>query len=243
MADDRCKSGIDGLDELIQGGFPRNRTILINGNCGTGKTVLVTQYIYKGIIEHNEPGVLLMLEQDAAEFKEDMLGFNFDLQKLEDEGKLIIINANLRQKSTGWMNLTSDTFNLDPDHATIDNITEIIEKAAEQIGAKRAAIDSVSSMMINFNDTQKLRSIILDLNYRLKQKGLTTLMISDEIAGDVTESAEKYVVDGVISLRYVTVGPDPGRTLIIDKMRRTGHSENIHTLQFKKGEGIQILKT
>jgi circadian clock protein KaiC len=240
--DDRCPTGIKGFDELVEGGIPRNRTVLVNGTCGTGKTIFVTQFLYNGIVKHDEKGVLVMLEQDASEFKEDMRAFNFDLQKLEDEGKLVIVNANLKKRHVDFMTLCSETYTINPDRETIQNITEVIEGAAAKINAKRAAIDSLSSLMINFENQKDLRRLILDLNYSLKQMGLTTLVISDELSGDITEAAEKYVVDGVITLRYVTTGPDTGRTLIIDKMRRTSHSENIHTLRFNKGKGMEILK-
>jgi KaiC/GvpD/RAD55 family RecA-like ATPase len=240
---DKCRTGIRGFDELVDGGLPRGRTILVNGSCGTGKTVFSTQFLFRGISDFGEPGIYVMLEQDAAEFKEDMRGFGFDLQKMEDEGKLVIINAGLKKSGggTNFLELKSETHSINPELASVDRIMEVIEEAAKKINAKRAVIDSLSSMTLSFEDTQGLRHLILDLNYTLKRIGLTTLIISDEIAKDITESAEKYVVDGVITLRYVTVGPDPGRTLVIDKMRKTRHSENIHTLRFCK-DGVEILK-
>ncbi|MFH0862767.1 MAG: ATPase domain-containing protein [Candidatus Altiarchaeota archaeon] len=241
-SDDRCPTGIKGFDELVSGGLPRSRTILVNGSCGTGKTVFSTQFLYNGINQYDEPGIYVMLEQDVNEFKEDMLSFNFDLQKLEDNGKLVIISASLRKKEgVNFFELTSETHDIRPEIATIDKISEVVADAAKRIKAKRAVIDSLSSMMISFESSQHLRHIILDLNYGLKKLGLTTMLISDELAEDITEATEKYVVDGVISLRYVTVGPDPGRTLVIDKMRKTKHSENIHTIQFGYG-GLEVLK-
>jgi KaiC/GvpD/RAD55 family RecA-like ATPase len=238
---DRCPTGIKGFDELVNGGLPRARTILLNGSCGTGKTIFATQFLCNGVKKHGEPGVYVMLEQDVNEFKQDMMGFKFDLQKMEEDEKLIIINAKLsKREGTDFLELKSDTHDINPDMATIEKIVEVIEETAKKIEAKRIVIDSLSSMTLSFTNTQNLRRLILDLNYQLKELGLTTLIISDEIAGDVTEAAEKYVVDGVITLRYVTIGPDPGRTLVIDKMRRTKHSENIHTIRFGK-EGIEIL--
>ncbi|MFH1403358.1 MAG: ATPase domain-containing protein [Candidatus Altiarchaeota archaeon] len=240
--DDRCPTGIKGFDELIEGGIPRRRTILVNGSCGTGKTTFVTQFIYHGITKNNEPGVMVMLEQDADEYKEDMRSYNFELKKMEDEGKLVIINVDLKKrKNVDFMTLCSDSFTVKQDYETIDKIAELIEAAAEKIGARRVGIDSLSSMIMEFEDDRKLRRLILSLNYRLKQAGLTTLIISDEIGNEVMEAAEKYVVDGVITLRYATAGPDAGRTLVINKMRRTGHSENIHTIKFNKGVGIEVL--
>lgn len=238
----KCPTGIKGFDELIEGGLPRGRTVLVSGSCGTGKTVFSTQFLYNGIVHYGEPGIYVMLEQDAVEFKEDMKGFGIDLQKMETEGKLIIINASLRKKgTTNFLELKSETHEISPEMATAEKIMDVIEQAAKRINAKRAVIDSLSSMTLSFSDAQSLRHLILDLNYTLKRIGLTTFIISDEIAKDVTESAEKYVVDGVITLRYVTVGPDPGRTLVIDKMRKTKHSENIHTVRFCK-DGLEILQ-
>ncbi|MBD3388403.1 MAG: hypothetical protein GF416_04965 [Candidatus Altiarchaeales archaeon] len=239
--EDRCPTGIMGFDNLVGGGLPRSRTVLVNGTCGTGKTVFSTQFLYRGAVDYGEPGILVMLEQDAEEFKDDMRSFNIDLKRLEDEGKLIIINAKLTHREGNFLELKSETHDINPDMATVDNLTEVIRGAVDQIGAKRVVLDSLSSMTLSFEDSRSLRHLILNLNYTLKSLGLTTLIISDEIAGDVTEAAEKYVVDGVLTLRYVTVGPDPGRTLVIDKMRKTRHSENIHTLRFGD-DGIEILE-
>jgi KaiC/GvpD/RAD55 family RecA-like ATPase len=242
VAADRCPTGIKGFDEIVDGGLPRGRTILLNGSCGTGKTILATQFLYNGIVRYKEPGIFVELEQDAVEYKEDMAGFGLDLKKLEADGRLVIINAALKRKGvTNFLELKSETHDISPDMASVDKIIEVIEAAAKKIGAKRAVIDSLSSMTISFDNDQSLRHLVLDLNYALKRMGLTTLIISDTIAGDMTEAAERYVVDGVITLRYVTVGPDPGRTLVIDKMRKTKHSENIHTLRFGK-EGVEVLK-
>ncbi len=242
MASDRCQTGIKGFDELVGGGLPRGRTILVNGSCGTGKTVFSTQFLYNGAVHYGEPGIYVMLEQDVCEFKDDMAGFGLNLQKLQSEGKLVIINASLTKREGGnFLELKSETHDISPDMASVNKICDVIQEAATKIKAKRAVIDSLSSMTITFDDTQALRRVVLDLNYTLKKMGLTTLIISDEIAGDVTEAAQKYVVDGVLTLRYVTVGPDPGRTLVIDKMRKTRHSENIHALKFTK-DGIEIQK-
>jgi len=82
---ERVKTGIPGLDELIEGGFPRGDTILVAGKAGTGKSILATQFIYKGVTEYNEPGVLVTLEEPPNLIKRNMLRFGMDLAKLEKE--------------------------------------------------------------------------------------------------------------------------------------------------------------
>ncbi|MFH1246916.1 MAG: ATPase domain-containing protein, partial [Candidatus Micrarchaeota archaeon] len=54
MAIEHIKTGLKGLDEMLNGGFPKGRSILVSGACGTGKTILSMQYIYNGIMNYAE---------------------------------------------------------------------------------------------------------------------------------------------------------------------------------------------
>ena len=84
---ERIKTGIPGLDELIEGGFPKGDTILIAGKAGTGKSILATQFIYKGVTEYNDPWpvVFVTLEEPPHLIKMNMLRFGIDLDKLVKE--------------------------------------------------------------------------------------------------------------------------------------------------------------
>ena len=79
---DRVKTGIPGLDELIEGGFPRGDTILVAGKAGTGKTILANQFLYNGAVMYEEPGVLVTLEESPIAIKRNMLRFNMDFEAL-----------------------------------------------------------------------------------------------------------------------------------------------------------------
>ncbi len=259
----RCPTGIPGLDELLEGGFPRQRSILLSGTCGSGKTTLAVQFLYKGITDYNEPGILISLEQDPRELKEDMTNFGFDLQKVEDEGKLIIIDASLARAGTtkGDPFTTSHLFSDDversrslmPDEFDIERILDLVIEDAKEMGAKRVALDSLPALEFllgNQSETQMkhtIRQLLLSINYRLKGAGLTTMLITEiPEEGPRTSSAhgvESYVADGAINMYYTTMGMESGRNMIIRKMRGTEHSEDVHPLAFKKGVGIQILKS
>jgi len=69
---DRCRTGIPGLDDILDGGFPRGRTILLKGECGTGKTIFGAQFLHNGVVKYNEPGVLVLLEQNINYFKKTL---------------------------------------------------------------------------------------------------------------------------------------------------------------------------
>ncbi|MFH1297371.1 MAG: ATPase domain-containing protein [Bacteroidota bacterium] len=243
----RCPTGIKGLDDLIGGGFPTGRTILVSGSCGTGKTIFAVQFLYNGIVNHNEPAILVELEQNPASLKSDLKSLGFDLQKIEDEKKLVIIDASLSRIGTKDMNVKSTvvpdaSFSLLPGEVNFEGIVDMVIQVAKKINAKRVVVDSLPALDNMIQKDTEVRDAILYINYRLQQAGLTSILISDILEhGRVSKhGVEEYVVDGVITLHYSAAGPDAGRTLTIEKMRGTAHSENIHSVKFKPGEGICI---
>lgn len=242
----RCPTGIKGFDEIVSGGLPRNRTILLTGECGTGKTIFATEFIYNGITKYDEAGILVLLEQNPDEFKDDMLEFKFDLGKLEKEKKLIIMNASL--ETLGLCEITGrdmgegESYSLLPGEVTLDNLVNVILEAARKIKARRVIIDSLPALDILMEDKKDVRRMILSMNYKLKESGLTTVLISEtDDEHSSTYGVERYVVDGIIKLYYSTVGPSPGRMITIEKMRKTHHSEDIHSLHFMEGKGIEVV--
>jgi len=257
----RCPTGIAGFDELVEGGFPRKRSILLAGTCGSGKTTMAVQFLYNGIVKYNEPGILISLEEDPAELKSDMMNFGMDLDKVEKEGKLVIIDSSLarvgitsenlwdaegvKDKSKGSVSLLLDEFNM-------DSILDAVMVKAKKIGAKRVVLDSLPALdflLIKEGSDEKIkqsiRQLLLSVNYRLKAAGMTTLMITElpEEGETSLHGVESYVTDGAINLHNTALGMDSGMTLIIKKMRGTEHSRNVHPIVFSNGKGIEVLKT
>jgi len=251
----KCPTGIPGLDDLLGGGFPRNRSILVSGPCGTGKSTLAIQFLYNGIVQYNEPGILISLEQDPRELKQDMLQYGFDLQRYEDEGKLVIIDASLSRMGfkTARKPLTippslgqpAGSMSLLPDEFNMKRILEIVISKAKRIEAKRVVLDSLPALdfLIKESGTEIrhiTRQVILTINYRLKMEGLTTLLITEipEAGGSISaHGVESYVVDGAVILS-VNEALDT-RTLRIRKMRQTKHSLKPRTFEITK-EGIVV---
>ena len=250
----KCPTGIPGLDDLLGGGFPRNRTVLLSGPCGTGKSTFAIQFLYNGVVHHNESGILISLEQDPRELKQDMLQYGFDLQRYEDEGKLVIIDASLSRmgfKTARTSGVASSigqpagSMSLLPDEFNMERILEIVVSKAKRIDAKRVVLDSLPALDFlikeGSGDVRHItRQIILATNYRLKMEGLTALLVTEIQEADGAISAhgvESYVVDGAIILS-VNETLDT-RTLRIRKMRQTKHSLKPRTFEITK-EGIVI---
>src|SRR3989338_4362172 len=91
----RVPTGIVGLDELLEGGFPEGRAILLSGGCGTGKTIFCTQYIHNGAKKYNEPGIYVTLDERPDLIREDMLRFGWDLHEHEEKNLLQIIDGSI----------------------------------------------------------------------------------------------------------------------------------------------------
>ena len=72
------QTGVYGLDEMMSGGFPKERIILILGGPGAGKTILTSQFLYKGLSEFNENGVMVSLDESKGHFYSEMLNFGWD---------------------------------------------------------------------------------------------------------------------------------------------------------------------
>jgi len=90
---DRVKTGVKGLDELIGGGLPKSSSILLSGEAGTGKTIFSLQYIYSGAKDYGEPGIYVTFEEKPDELRREALQFGWDLKKYEDEKKIVILDA------------------------------------------------------------------------------------------------------------------------------------------------------
>lgn len=236
----RVPTGIQGLDELIEGGLPEGRSFLISGATGTGKSIFCTQFIYKGITQYKQPGVYVTLDERPSLLREDMLTFGWDLSKLEDENMLEFIDG-----SVAKIGFPSDEEFSMPTGFDLDKLLLEIMRATRRIGAKRLVIDSLPAIGLNYDNVNDVRKAILKVSYMLERTGVTSLLVSEMNEGENVFSrygVEEYVADGVVLLHYLGMGSQSNRTLHIRKLRATHHSEDLHPLQITS-RGIQILSS
>ena len=88
--EDRVKTGIKGLDELIGGGLPKNSSILLSGEAGTGKTIFSLQFIYSGAKDFDEAGIYVTFEEKPEELRKEASQFGWDFKKYEAKKKIVI---------------------------------------------------------------------------------------------------------------------------------------------------------
>lgn len=242
---ERVPTGIYGLDELIEGGFPKGRAMLVSGGCGTGKSIFTMQYLYRGAMEYNEPGIAVILDERPEMLREDMKRFGWDVEKAENKGLLALIDA-----SSGRVGFPStEKYSMPPMGIDVDRLLLKVMQVADQIGAKRIGLDSLAGLGMYLEKESGIRKTIMKINYMLSRTKLTAVMTSEipEQSFGVGPSVfskygiEEYVADGVIVLHYLGIGTETNRNLFVRKMRGTKHVEDILPMEITN-KGIVVKK-
>jgi circadian clock protein KaiC len=208
-------TGISGLDKITEGGLPKNRTTLIVGGPGCGKTIMALEFLVKGAREYDEPGVLLAFEEDVGELFVNVASLNYDLDGLVAEKKLYLEHVEIGCSEI----IETGEFDLEGLFVRLGN-------AIDRIGAKRVVLDSFDALfyMLKY---EVLRRELKRLLSWLKKKGVTTIITAE--AGEkllTRQGLEEYVVDCAILLDKRVVNQISTRRLRIIKYRGSIHGNN-----------------
>ena len=225
-AEIRLKTGIPGLDPLIQGGLQKGDFILLLGDLGTGKTIFSSQFVYNSAKLYDEKAVFATFEEDTRSLKRNMLRFGMDFDALEKDGKIKVLDLEALEGRGMGSNI------------------EALLKALDDIGARRLVVDSLTAFMSGAE--QKFDySFLMHLIYKtLKREGVTTLMTASRPQGlSVTQEigVEEFVADGIFELRnYISRDVEIKTQFLIRKLRGTEHSRKFHSVLFTP-HGVEIL--
>jgi len=221
---ERIASGIEGLDGLLQGGFIKGDTILMAGNTGSGKTIFSAQFIHNGAAIYGERGVYATFEEDANTLKRNMLGFGFDLEKLEQKGEIRVMDLEAIKGSGVSANI------------------EFILSAIRELEAKRLVVDSLTAFLSACEERFQYR-MLMHLFYKiLKKLGCTTIMTCSIPTGSnvLGLGIEEFVADSVITLESFIHDGELKTRFLVRKMRGTHHSKKYHEVIIS-GKGLKIV--
>ena len=237
MAEDALvQTGIAGLDDLLHGGISRNNVILVVGGVGTGKTSFGIEFIYKGITELNEPGIIVVFETSPAKLIRDAAAMGWDLPALQAEKKLQIV-------------FTSPQV-IEQELRSADSL---LLEMANEIGAKRIFIDGIGLLHQSSNTGAPMpfigpgsyRELMQQLLEGLDREHLTT-MVSHESGtyteAQLTEESASFLVDTVIRLKRTLQSRRVFRSIEIVKSRGQNYDGGEHTLQINDGKGLQVYR-
>ena len=236
-------TGVEGLDELISGGFPKGRVILIVGGPGAGKTILASQFMYKGITDFKENAVFVSLDEGKEHFFAEMAKFGWDFRKAEGEGKFGFVDATrlsrvaiLKEKM-----LKEESSSLRGKELQVDKLIEELQEKIKEVKAKRVVIDTLASLFYRFFDPIERRTASVDLIEALSDLGATVLVTTElaELGLQRKILDEEFLVHGVIMMQTLFSAGTTTRGLQVEKMRGVNVNTNLVPYTIDK-TGIEI---
>ena len=209
-------TGISGFDEITRGGLPAGRPSLVCGSAGAGKTLFAMEFLVRGAMLYNEPGVFISFEETDEELTKNVASLGFDLNQLAAEKKLLIDFVFIERseiEETGEYNL--------------DGLFLRLGHAIDSIGAKRIVLDTLEALFSALPNEAIIRAELRRLFRWLKEKGVTAVITCERGEGRLTRyGLEEYVADCVILLDHRVENQISTRRMRVIKYRGTWHGTN-----------------
>jgi len=223
-------TGIKGFDDISYGGLPAGRPTLVCGDAGCGKTLFSVEFIVRGAIQFNEPGVFVAFEEKSDELAANVASLGFDLKELIRKRKMRVDYVHIERSEI------AETGDYD-----LDGLFIRLEHAIDSIGAKRVVLDTIESLFAGLQNESILRAELRRLFQWLKDKGVTAVITAEKGNGALTrQGMEEYVSDCVILLDHRITNQVSTRRIRIVKYRGSIHGTNEYPFLIDE-DGISIL--
>jgi circadian clock protein KaiC len=226
----KCLTGIQGLDEITNGGLPQGRPTLICGAAGCGKTLMGIEFLVRGATQYGEPGVLISFEETPEELTQNVISLGWNLEQLIREQKLAI-----------------DYIYIDPHEIQEAGNYDLqalfirIGSLLDQTQAKRVVLDTIEVLFVGLGNASIVRAELRRLFRWLKDKGVTAIITGERGESTLTrQGLEEYVSDCVIRLDQRVQDELSTRRLQIIKYRGSQHGTNEYPFLITE-EGISVL--
>jgi circadian clock protein KaiC len=221
-------TGIQGFDEITDGGLPRGRTTLVMGGPGCGKTVFALQSLVNGAQRKKEAGIFVAFEESARQIVANAATFGWDLPTLEKK-KLFFLNAQLSPET-----VKSGEFDL-------IGMLNLLHAKAITMRATHIVFDGIDVLLGLLDDPVAERREIYRLRDWLLQTGLTSI-ITQKVGGNDADhrySFLQFMVDCVVALRHHVIDGSAFRTLRVVKYRGSGFAGDEFPISLTV-EGMQL---
>ena len=230
LALEKCPTGIQGLDDITDGGLPKGRPTLICGGAGSGKTLIAMDFLARGALDHGEPGVYITFEERKDDLVKNFASMGLDLEDLIRKKKLIIDQIRINPAEiteTGEFDLEGLFIRLG-DHI-------------DTIGAKRVALDTIEALFSAFSNADIIRSELQRLFLWIKDRGITAIVTGEQGERTLTRfGLEEYVADCVITLDNRLVNQISTRRVRVVKYRGSKHGADEYPFLISE-DGITVL--
>ncbi len=266
---ERVPTGVDSLDGLLRGGFPRHTVNLVSGPPGSGRSLLCMHFVYYGVEKHDEPGLYITLEEDRQSVVKAMKSFGMRPELYEGEGDLTLADLGWFSKEVGpasedpaglagmdilrergrqhsvdmeWLRSGSDApAELERGFVGFRTLREVVDHMVEKRKIRRLVVDSVAAIGLLSGSAELFRKELFSFGRFLREKKLTSLLVTESAgpAGNVRFGVENFLADTHVCLNLRNLKGEFLRTVAVQKMRFGTHDTGVHPFEITS-RGMEI---
>jgi len=217
---EKITTGVEGLDEMLHGGLLADRTYLVTGGPGAGKTILCMQFLMEGV-RLNDKCLYVALEEQATELKDDMMSFGWDINRIK------ILDTMQDMASGIWALKTTGV--ISKPEFNLKSLIETLRNLLVQYKPKRIVIDSLTSIKMLYDSKTEARRELLGFVNFLESTGCTSLLTS-ELEGPDT-LMEEFLTSGVVKVHMIESDGEKIGAISIQKMRGSSFDKHIRPMK------------
>ncbi|MDD3083777.1 MAG: ATPase domain-containing protein [Candidatus ainarchaeum sp.] len=233
----RIATGINGFDELIEGGLPQGSLTLVSGNPGTGKSIFCMQAAYN-VAAKGKLALYVSFEQTEKILEEQLTQFGLDIKKLNGKLKLLFLDPN---DPDVMSTIQKEAKKINSEFIVVDSLASLTSGPSNQSAnfTAQQIMDSVIPVPIDSENLARMKvKLILDTIRNTKATAMLTSEIIHGQDGYSRDTLSEFLCDAIIVLHSVE-GEEGFRTLTIPKIRLTKQKSGIYSFEMTK-KGIIV---
>ncbi len=249
MLKEKVKTGVPGLDEMLEGGLIAGRSYIVSGTSGTGKTTLAVQFLLEGT-RKGERVIYVALDEPPNEVKSDMEALGWDIGKIQvfdatpdvmNYDKTPVRDVSTERKVVYFKDISGvirQTSEKSPADMSINTLQELLKQEMRSRTFSRIVIDSLTSLKYFYIRTSEQNTTLMSFVRTLSDLGVTGLL-TVQLPEIAKPDVEAHVSRGEIRLHKWIDGRGLTRGVTIEKYRGSSHDPRLRLLKITD-QGITI---